>query len=98
MTQVVENWSMVRGRLEAIYPMGKYVELETTLDAAAPVPGFPNLLAQFIGAQVRIRVAIAARLDAGQTFEIRARLAGPGVIWGDTASLRVIPLEGGNGR
>lgn len=89
--QIVENWAWVTCRLEAVHDHGQGTELEVTVESTAPVPGFPDLLAQHTGRRVRITLGIspglAPALAPGNRFRIKARVAGPGAIRGDTGSI-----------
>lgn len=69
----------------------KHMELEVEVMATTPIAGYSDLLAQYTGNRVQIRVAEPPELSAGQTVKLKARLAGPGLVW-DAADSVVIQL------
>jgi hypothetical protein len=86
--QVVENWAWLTSRLMAVTDHDQYIELEVLVESTAPEPGYPDLLAQFIGSHARIRIASPLANVPPARFAIKACLAGPLLIWGDASSVR----------
>jgi hypothetical protein len=84
MVQVIENWAFVVGTLGALVRgdgpgVTSVVDVQEVQDAE----GWPNLLAQFTGQRLPVRVPDAAA-DAwreGARARVRARLGGPGIVW-----------------
>ncbi|TQK01274.1 hypothetical protein [Herbaspirillum sp. SJZ107] len=91
MVQAVENWCWLTGQVQGCRELAQYLELEMRVDASMAVEGYPDLLEQYLGQTVRIRIAGAAAPGTGQQVRLRARLAGPGVIWGDADTLALEP-------
>jgi len=89
MVQVVENWAWLTGRIASLHQMDKHMELEVEVMATTAISGYPDLLAQYAGNRVRIRVAEPPVLSTGQTVKLKARLAGPGLVWGAAGSVLI---------
>jgi hypothetical protein len=87
MVQVVENRAWLTCRLIAARSVGDEIELEVWLEGTEPVAGFPDLLAQRAQSQLQVRIAAGPVPEPGSRFKLQARLAGPGLVRGDRASL-----------
>lgn len=85
--QVIENWAWLTCTLKSVADHGQYIELDARLESTAPVPGFPDLIAQFSGGDIRIRIAAPLPHPVAGRFRIRARLTAPDTIWGAGESL-----------
>lgn len=86
MVQVVENWADLVGRVRAgPRPESQWWTCEVEVEEVRPVDPWPNLLQQYAGQvlSVRLREEVARRLGPDR-FVLRARLAGPGVVWAAT--------------
>lgn len=100
MMQVVENWTWLTCRLEALRVANGEVELDVWVEDSQPVDDYADLLGQWVRSKVTLRVAAdpgpagplpAAPLPTvGQRFTIKARLAGPGIVRAERASLALM--------
>ena len=88
MVQIIENHAELVGTLVSVQPdpsRGCFVILTVDVGHAAPVQGFPNLLADTIGK----RVAVTARADSALAtrdpgpVSFHARKTGPNQIFAD---------------
>ena len=80
--QVIENWAWLTCTLKGMRDRGQYVELDATLESTALVQGYPDLIAQFSGSDIRIRIAAPLPHPVPGHFRIRARLTAPDTMWG----------------
>ena len=81
--QIVENWSDVQGDLKHLSPntSDPTFSLATlTVDSAADVESFPNLLRQKVGNEITVKIPQAAvkrtQLAPGDHIKLRIRQAG----------------------
>lgn len=92
--QVIENRADVRGRVEGVADdpaLAGYAVVTLVPEAVADVPGYANLFREAAGRPMDVRVAAdrvaAIGLTAGDQVTARVRLAGPGRVFADAASL-----------
>lgn len=101
MVQVAENWSRVRGTIQAVSPdreLPGHVVLTVAIEAAEPVAkpdggAYPNMLARTVGTDVDLTVrgdAVArTNLHEGRRISARAQLSSPTRAFLDPDNLRV---------
>jgi len=96
MVQIIENHAELAGTLVAVQPdptRPGFVTVTVDVSHAAPVQGFPNLLADTIGQ----RVAVTARADSAFAarepgpVSFHARKTGPNLIFADPDPRRTQP-------
>ena len=80
MVQIVENWSVVQGRVVTIVPasLQGFTLVDVTIAAVQDVDGFPNLLAHEAGHQLGVHVpdAVALTFSPGAQVSLTVRRAG----------------------
>lgn len=81
MVQIVENWSLIHGRVTSIASapeLSGFTRVELEVVAVDPVEGLPNLLEGHAGGSLSVYLpaADASRLSAGETATLRARRGG----------------------
>ena len=86
--QVRENWTWLTCRLDGVRDSGHQTDLEVLLESTSEEPGMPDLIAQFRGNHILIRLPGPLANPPPSRFVIKARLAGPGRIWGDAGTIR----------
>ena len=97
MTQTIENWSRVTGRVERWTPPtgpDGHGELVVRVERVADVKGFPNLLEKAEGTTLRIRVPASGsdRLDGhdgGQVSVDVRRVKDRAVVYASPESIRI---------
>ena len=88
MVQIIENWSELRGRVEAVTGDGDdSVGLDVQVVAVEPVPGFANLLGETPGRTIRVTLSLDGMPPPrqGDELRIRVRKAGPDRYFGRLA-------------
>ena len=101
MVQVAENWSRVRGTVQAVKPdreLAGHVVLTVAVEAAEPVEkpdggAYPNMLARTVGTAVDLTVRADSvahtGLQEGRRISARAQLSSPARAFVDPGDLRV---------
>lgn len=92
MVEIVENWAWLECRVVSSKAHDGFVEVEVVLEKSAPHGSYPNLIQKTkdIGTvSIRIKGRDSAS-DMPERFRIKARRAGPKVIWGDAATLESV--------
>jgi hypothetical protein len=91
MMQIVENWAWLTCRLESARAAGDHLEIDAVLESADDIADARNLFATLVGQHIAIRLR-GDRLPpaSGSRFALKARLAGSGTAWGDSASFRLL--------
>jgi len=82
--QAVENWAIIRGKIEALSPhreLNDYASASITVIEVTPVPGYPNLFSWAVGKQIDVNIPKTKTeelgLAAGDSIRARVRKAGP---------------------
>ena len=80
MSQIVENWSELRGQVHSVTSAASgVVDLGVRVVEVAPVPGYPNLLAGTAGETITIRYPLEGKPAPQPGDELRClvRKVGP---------------------
>lgn len=95
--QVVENWAIIRGKIEDLGPHGElneYASANITVTEVNPVPGYPNLFSWAIGKQIDVNIPKTKTeelgLVAGDSIRARVRKAGPTSAFADPDEIEKI--------
>ena len=82
--QVVENWALIRGAIEALgqhSELNDYVSATVKVTEVTPVSGYPNLFSWAIGQEIAVNIpktkADELQLAAGDSILARVRKSGP---------------------
>ena len=80
MSQIVENWSELRGQVHSVTSAASgVVDLGVRVAEVLPVPGYPNLLAGMAGSTISIRYPLEEQPapQPGDELHCLVRKAGP---------------------
>jgi hypothetical protein len=82
--QVVENWAIISGKIDAISDHGElsdYASATISVIEVTPVDGYPNLFSWAVGKQIDVNIPKVKvdelGLSAGDSIRARVRKAGP---------------------
>lgn len=82
--QVVENWALISGKIDAISDhseLSNYASAEVSVTEVTPVEGYPNMFSWAVGKQISINIPKTKvdelGLAAGDSIRARVRKAGP---------------------
>lgn len=81
--QVVENWADLVCTVREVRPEASPPSATVEVEEVLPVPGWPVLLGELAGTAVQVRVPpqAADAVVPGSRMILRARLAGPKVVY-----------------
>ena len=91
MMQIIENWSWLDCKLVNISETDEWFEVTAIVEKSENAGSFPNLI-EVSGQPVKIRLKPSFdRAILKTRFRIKARRTAPQIIWGDVASLQLLP-------
>ncbi len=87
--QIVENWTMVTGKVEAVAPSGAWVDL--SVRSLSEVAGFPSLLGPALGGMVRVLLPPGVAPPAlSATVALRVRKVQGGALFAHPSPITLV--------